>query len=87
MLKAVKPSFFFTVATSVPLSLGGQVQFGWCSTFTLTKTVVDKWKSAEAAEQFWVFQSGHFVPCVETSPVQKDNVPFCVLCLVLQLKA
>lgn len=39
VLKAVNFSVFLGgFVTSVPLSSGGQVQFGWCDSSTLTKT-------------------------------------------------
>lgn len=64
------------------------MQFGWCGSSTLTKTVVDKWKSAEAAAQFWVlfFSERPFCPMCQDISSANDDVPFCVICLVLQLK-
>lgn len=54
VLKAVK-SCFFVFCYLCSSQFGGQVRFGRCGGSTLTKTVVDKWKSSEAAAQFGFF--------------------------------
>lgn len=55
------------------------MQFGRCGGSTLTKTVVDKWKSAEAAAQLG-FSERPFCPMCRDVPSANDDVPFCVLC-------
>lgn len=69
VLKAVKFSFF-SVCYLCSSQFGGQVQFGWCGSSTLTKTCCWQVEVRRGCSTVFGFQSGHFVPCVKTSPVR-----------------
>lgn len=69
VLKAVKFSFF-SVCYLCSSQFGGQVQFGWCGSSTLTKTCCWQVEVRQGCSTVFGFQSGHFVPCVKTSPVR-----------------
>lgn len=89
VLKAVKSSLFLCVLLPLFLSVWGAGAVWTVRWFHSDKDSCWQVEVRRGCSTVWGFRSGHFVPCVETSPVRMMmflSASFVHVSLVLQLK-